>query len=88
MKTRKSDLGKKGFLGGLKTRKGGLGKSYRIKAYDYVPSDHFVDNLLTSTDKLGVSDQFNHLRTKQQMDKIFGDTGGYSKMGTPWDYYT
>ena len=28
---------------------------------------------LTSIDKLGVSDQFNHLRTKQQIDKIFGD---------------
>ena len=74
MKTWKGDLGKKGFPGRRKTRKGGPGKSKGIKAYDYAPSDHFEDNLLTSIDKLKDSDQFNHLRTKQQIDKMFGDT--------------
>ena len=65
----KRRLGKKGYLGGLKTERAVQEKVRELKRMIM-----FRWIILRTTCKLGSSDQFNQLRTRQQIDKMLRDT--------------
>ena len=69
----KGRLGKKGYPGGLKTRKGGPGKSQGFEAYNYVPFDHLAVILQYQLSSLSGTNQSNQLRTSSEREEMLRD---------------
>ena len=69
-------MGKKGYPGRLKTRKGGPEKKIGIKVYDYVSLDHLQQALLPIPSSNGI-DQLSHFlpTTRDEMLEYIREIG-------------
>ena len=73
-------LGKKGYPGGLKTQKGGPGKSLGFEAYNYVPLDHLATRLQYQLPRLKRYRSIQTTSDKQQSDEMLEDIGEISEL--------
>ena len=80
----KGGLGKKGYHGGLKTRKGSSGTIQGCKAYHCIPLDHLVIRPQYQLSSSNETNQSNQLRISSKVmrrSKIQGQQQNWNPMG-------